>query len=137
MFFTPARTLPISGLKYQVVKLPWLKIDGEKWPRIFYFEIYQASSEIPANPTGQFSLSGQICFHWATTTLKGLGEFQNKKILDHFSPSFLSQKCQFQDSRFYSANWKNSSWCALPQNLDKKQNQFLPFSNNFLLSADF
>ena len=38
--------------------------------------------------------------HWAAATLKGLGEFQNKKNLDHFSPSFLSQRCQFQDLRF-------------------------------------
>ena len=32
-------------------------------------------------------------------SLKGVVEFQNKKNLDHFSPSFLSQKCKFQDSR--------------------------------------
>ena len=65
-----------------------------------YFEIPRAPSEIPANLPGQFSLSGQIFLHWAAATLKRLAEFQNKKILDHFSPSFLSQKCQFQDSRF-------------------------------------
>ena len=65
----------------------------------FYFEIHRAPSEIPANLLGQFSLSGQIWLHWAAAALKGPAEFQNKK-LDHFSPSFLSQKCQFQDSRF-------------------------------------
>ena len=48
--------------------------------RIFYFEIHQAPSEIPANLPGQFSPSGQIFLHWAAATLKGLGEFQNKKF---------------------------------------------------------
>ena len=46
----------------------------------FYFEILLASSELPANLPGQFSLSGQIFLHWALATLKGLVEFQNKKI---------------------------------------------------------
>ena len=36
--------------------------------------------EIPANMPGQFSLSGQIFLHKAARTLKGIGEFQNKKI---------------------------------------------------------
>ena len=54
----------------------------------FYFEIHRAPSEIPANLPCQFSLTGQIFLHWAAATLKGLGEFQNKKVLDHFSPSF-------------------------------------------------
>ena len=72
--------------------------DGEKWFRKNYFEIQRWPSEIPANLQGQFSLSGQIFLHWVAATLKGLGEFQNKKNLDHFSPSFLPQKCLFQDS---------------------------------------
>ena len=46
----------------------------------FYFEIILAPSEIPANLTGQFSLSGQNFLHWAAATLKGLVEFQNKKF---------------------------------------------------------
>ena len=59
----------------------WLKNDGEKWSRISYIEIERAPSEILANMPGQFSLSGQIIFlHWAAATLKGLVEFQNKKI---------------------------------------------------------
>jgi hypothetical protein len=58
----------------------WLKNDDEKWSRIFYFEILQAPSEIPANLPDLFSLSGQIFLHWAAATLKGLVEFQNKKI---------------------------------------------------------
>ena len=58
----------------------------------FYFEILLAPSEIPTNLPGQFSLSGQIFLHWAAATLKELAKFQNKKILDQFSPSFLSQK---------------------------------------------
>jgi hypothetical protein len=56
------------------------KNDGEKWSRIFYFEINQAPSEIPANLPGQFSLTGQIFLHCVAATLKGLGEFQNKKF---------------------------------------------------------
>ena len=51
------------------------KNDGE-----IYFEIHRAPSEIPANLPGQFSPNGQIFWHWAAATLKGLGEFQNKKF---------------------------------------------------------
>ena len=47
---------------------------------IFYFEILLAPSELTANLPGQFSLSRQIVLHWAAATLKGLGEFQNKKF---------------------------------------------------------
>ncbi len=79
--FTLAGTLSINGLKSRVLKLPFLlKNDSEKWSKIFYFEIHRAPSEIPANLPGQFSLSGQIFLHWAAATLKGLGEFQNKKF---------------------------------------------------------
>ena len=52
----------------------------EKWSRIFYFEIHGAPSEIPTNLPGQFILSGQTFLHWAAVTMKGLGEFQNKKF---------------------------------------------------------
>ena len=73
---TPARTHSISGLKSRVLKLPFcLEIDGEKWSRIFYFEIHQAPSEIAAKLLGQFSHYGQIFLHCAAATLKGLGEF--------------------------------------------------------------
>ena len=61
----------------------------------FYFEIHQAPSEMPANLPGQFSLSVQI-------GLQGLVQFQNKKNLDHFSPSFLTQKCWFKTLYFSS-----------------------------------
>jgi hypothetical protein len=46
----------------------------------FYFEIERAPSEIPANLPGQFSLSGPFFLHWAAATLKGLVQFQNKKL---------------------------------------------------------
>ena len=46
----------------------------------FYFETLLAPSKIPANLSGQFSLSGHICLHWAAAILTGLGEFQNKKF---------------------------------------------------------
>ena len=81
MSVTPPRTHRISGLKSHVLKPTFLAInDGEKWSRIFYFEILLARSELPANLPGQFSLSGQIFFHWAAATLKGLVGFQNKKF---------------------------------------------------------
>ena len=44
---TPARTHSISGLKSRVLKFTFLAYnDGEKWPRIFYFEIHRAPSEL-------------------------------------------------------------------------------------------
>ena len=62
------------------MKQLFLADDGEKWSRIFYFEILHAPSEIPANLPGQFSRSGQIFLHWAAATLKGHVGFQNKKF---------------------------------------------------------
>ena len=59
----------------------------------------RARSEIPANLQGQFSVSGQSFLQWAATTLKGLGEFQNK-VLDHFLPLFLRKKCNFKTRDF-------------------------------------
>ena len=79
--FTPARSHFISGLKSRVLKLTFfcLKIMIQSCLE-FYFEIHRAPSEIPANLPCQFSLCGQIFLHWAAATLKGLGEFQNKKF---------------------------------------------------------
>ena len=64
-----------------------LKNDGKKRSRI-YFEIHRAPSEIPAKLPGQFSYSGQIFLHWAAATLKGLGEFHNKKSRPLFTIIF-------------------------------------------------
>ena len=62
---------------------------SHQWPGI-YFEIHRAPSQIPANLPGQFSSTGQTFLHWAPATLKGLGEFQNKKfqatLHHHFKP---------------------------------------------------
>ena len=41
--------------------------------------------------TGQFSLSGQLFLHWAAVNLKGLVEFQNKKIRPLFTIIFNSK----------------------------------------------
>ena len=80
---TPGRTYSISGVKSCVLKKHfWLKNDGE----------------IPANLPSQFSLSGQICLHWAGATLKGLAEL--KKNLEHLSLSFLRQKLHFKTRDF-------------------------------------
>ena len=72
-----------------------LKSDGKRWSRI-YFEIHRAPSETPAKLPGKFGHSGQIFLHWAAATLKGLGEFQNKKS----RPLFTSKKWYFRDSSF-------------------------------------
>ena len=77
---TPARTHSISGLKSRVLKLTFLALKMMVKSGLEYYEIQQAPSEIPANLPGQFSPNGQIFWHWATATLKGLGEFQNKKF---------------------------------------------------------
>ena len=46
-YVTPPRTHRISGLKSHVLKPTFLAInDGEKWSRIFYFEILLARSEL-------------------------------------------------------------------------------------------
>ena len=49
---------------------------------------------------------------WAAATLKGHVGFQNKKILDHFSPPFLSQKWLFQELRFWFSYSSRSRWCV-------------------------
>ena len=64
-----------------------------------HFEILLAPSELLAKLPAKFSLSRQLFLHWAAATLKGLVEFQNEK-LDHFSPSYLTEKCWIQDLRF-------------------------------------
>ena len=47
----------------------------------FYLEIKRAPSEIPyTKMPGKISLSGPIFFHRAAATLKGLIQFQNKKV---------------------------------------------------------
>ena len=61
------------------------KNDSEKWPRI-YFEIYPAPSETNTSLPDQFSPTGQIFWHWAAATLKGLGEFQNKQDRRYSDP---------------------------------------------------
>ena len=67
----------ISSLEIIIFEL---KIAVKSGLNRIYFEIHRAPSEIPAKLPGQFSHSGQIFLHWAAATLKGLGEFQNKKF---------------------------------------------------------
>ena len=81
-----------------------LKMMVKSGLEFFYFEILHAPSEIPANLPGQFSHPGQIFLHWAAATLKGHVGFQNKKILDHFLSSFLSQICQFREDHYQKSN---------------------------------
>ena len=56
----------------------------------FYFEIQRVPSEIVDVLPSQFSHSGQIFFHRAAATLKGLAE--SKKNIGCFSPPLISQK---------------------------------------------
>ena len=58
---------------------------------VLNFEILLAPSELPANLPGQFSLSGQLCLHWAAATLKGLVEFQKRKTRPLFNIIFNSK----------------------------------------------
>ena len=51
-------------------------------------EIPQAHSEKAAKLPDQFGHSGQIFLHWDAATLKGLGEFQNKKSRPLFTIIF-------------------------------------------------
>ena len=46
---------------------------------LVFFLILLAPSELPADLPGQFSLSRQLCLHWAAATLKEPVEFQKKK----------------------------------------------------------
>ena len=94
---TPARTHSIRGLKSRVLKLTffYFENDGKKWSGI-YFEIHRPPSEIAAKLPSQFGQSGQIFLHWAAATLKGLGEFQDKKSRPLFTTdkdSVLRRRC--------------------------------------------
>ena len=84
--FTPARTLSISGLKSRVLKLSFLGLKMMVKSGLEFFIL-----------------------KFAKTCSKNF----KIKILEHLSPSFLSHKCQFQDSRFKSTYRKSSSWCVL------------------------
>ena len=79
---TPLRSPRIGGLKSQILKPPFFKLNMmvKSGLVFFYFEILLAPSELPANLPGQFSLSRQLALHWAAATLKGLVGFQNKKF---------------------------------------------------------
>jgi hypothetical protein len=81
-----------DGFLTQSEILAWLMPENIQWDILLlflkmmvkcglvFFILKLAPSEIHANLTGQFSLSGQIFVHWAAATLKGLVEFQNKKF---------------------------------------------------------
>jgi hypothetical protein len=70
-------------------------------------EIEQAPSELPAN----LPFSSDV-FAPGSSNSKGACSISNKKILDHFSPSFLSQKCLFQELRVKSTYRMSSNWCV-------------------------
>ena len=49
---------------------------------------------------GQFGHSGQIFLHWAAATLKGLGEFQDKKSGPLFTTIFKVKNGNFKTRDF-------------------------------------
>ena len=54
----------------------WLKNDGEKWSRIFYFEIHRAPSELLL-PSAKKNLPRKAELAWQVSRLV---EFQNKNF---------------------------------------------------------
>ena len=52
-------------------------------------------------------------FSLGSSNSEGASRISKWKILDHFSPSFVSQKCWFQDLRFYLTYSMSSRWCEL------------------------
>ena len=85
---TSPRTPRISGLKSQVLK-----------PTFF--------SELPANLSGQFSLSWQIFFALGSRESEGAPWISKNKSLDRFTPSKLSSKVLFIFR--CSKNWQKKS----------------------------
>ena len=49
---------------------------------------------------GQFGHCGQTFLHWAAATLKGLGEFQNKKSRPLFTIIFKKKNGDFKTQDF-------------------------------------
>ena len=76
-----------------------MKNDGRKWSRMFYFEIIRAPSDLLL-PSAKKSARKDGLASPVSRTLKGNIEYQNKKNLENFSPSFKSQKFQLQEFRF-------------------------------------
>ena len=76
----------------------------------FGFEIHQAPSEITANCQANPAFLGRFFFHWAAAILKCSVDFKIKKSRPFFI-IILCQKCQFQDSRFWSTYTMTISWC--------------------------
>ena len=84
--YTPAKThfkwTKISSLEIDVF---WLKNGSEKWSRILYFEIQRAPSELLLHSAKKISAhKGWIGLADQHVSLKGLAEFQNKKIQTPF-----------------------------------------------------
>ena len=70
---TLARTHSISGHLESWNWHVWLKNDGEKWSRVFCFEIHHCCCLVQKNLPRRAELARQV-------SLKGLGELQKKKL---------------------------------------------------------
>ena len=98
---TLARTHSISGRKSWVWHWQfWNKYDGERWSRFFLFwnsasPVRVAAAQCKKICPERLNWPGRLAFN-----SEGASRISKKKTLDHFSPSFLTQKCWFQDLRF-------------------------------------
>ena len=97
--FTPVITLSISRLKSRVMKLSFLSLKMMVKSGLEFILKLTEPLQIPAKLPGQFSHCGQIFLHWAAATLKGLGEFPNKKSRP-ILPSFLRKNGNFKTRDF-------------------------------------
>ena len=65
---------------------------------LFHFEMLPVPSELPAGQTIQSFWAD--FFTLGSSNSEGASIISKYEILDHFSPSFLTQKCWFQDLIF-------------------------------------
>ena len=98
---TPPRTHRLSRLKSQVLKTAFLV---KKWSRSFFIlKLYKPLQRYLLTCQANSAILGRL-FALGSSKIKNL---------DHFSSSFLSQMCWFQDLRFYSIYSTSSRWCDL------------------------
>ena len=81
----------------------------------FIFKFYKPLQRYLLTCQANSAILGRFFLHWAAATLKLLDASGISKyfFLDHFSPSFLSQKWLFQELRFYSTYSSCFRWCVL------------------------
>ena len=92
LFYTPARTLFISGLKSRVLKLPFLlKNDGKKWSRLFILKFTEPLQSCRCPVQKYLPTMAELAWQLSRYLWRGSVNFKIKS-LDHFLPSLLSKK---------------------------------------------